>query len=292
MAVIAVREATGRTLSQSFGDSGGATGERRLICTLDSPATTTQEIINAAGIGLLAPHPEYSYLRMTSATVTENSPTPYHAEVNYQYSVPQSDEASPNPLLRPDAWSFSTSGTSIPAYIHYPDQGNTPQVLVNSANEFFEGASTEEAEVRASIQANRAAFPLSLAVQATNCVNGDAYLGAPPYHWKCAGISAQQVTEIVNEFELRYWQITSELVFRQTGWELQLPNVGYNVYENGELIRGWVQDPEDSSVRIPCANPIALNQDGTKKTSGPPDILRRRVNRVISFSGIFGFPPG
>lgn len=286
MAVIAVREATGRSLTHQFGES--PTAERRFILTLDSPDTPTQQIINAGGVLHLSPHPEYTYLSCTNATITENSPTPYHAEVVYSYSVPEQSERQPNPLARPDVWSFSTSGAAIPAFYYF--DGDTPKVLVNSAGDFFEGAMSDESEVRATIQSNRPEFPLGLASQVTNCVNSDGYLDAPQYHWKCAGISAAQATEVVNEVEVRYWQITAELIFRQTGWELQLPNVGYNVIEAGKKIRGYVLDPDDKTTRIPCANPIALNSDGTIK-SGAPDILKRRVHRAVPFAPLFGSPP-
>lgn len=286
MGVVSYRETTGRSLSHQFGES--PTAERRFIVTLDSTNTSTQDIIGAIGVFHLAEHPEYPYLKMTNATATEASPSPFHAEVTLSYSVPEQEEKDPNPLARPDVWSFSTSGSAIPAFYYF--DGNTPKILVNSANDFFEGAMTDESEVRATIQSNRQSFPLALAAQATNCVNSDAYLGAGPYHWKCAGISAQRATEVVNDVEINYWQITAELVYRQTGWELKLPDVGYNVIEDGEKIRGYVLDPEDKTTRIPCANPIALNPDGTKK-DGAPNILYRRVHRAIGFAGLFGLPP-
>jgi hypothetical protein len=245
-------------------------------------------IVNSVGIFHLDAHPEFSFLRMTNASVSEASPTPFHAEVTFSYSVPEQEEQEPNPLARPDIWSFSTSGAAVPAFYYF--DGTTQKVLVNSANDFFEGAMTDESEVRATIQSNRPSFPLALAAQVTNCVNSDAYLGAPQFHWKCAGISASQATEIVNETEIRYWQITAELVFRQTGWELQLPDVGYNVFEGGQKIRGYVLDPDDKTTRIPCANPIALNSDGTKR-DGAPSILKRRVHRAVAFAGLFGAPP-
>lgn len=286
MGVVSWRETTGRSLTHQFGESPSA--ERRFVVTLDSTDTPTQSIIGAVGILHLAAHPEYAFLKMTNATVTEASPTPFHAEVTYSYSVPEQEEQDPNPLARPDVWSFSTSGAAIPAFYYF--DGDTPKVLVNSADDFFEGAMTDESEVRATIQSNRPSFPLALAAQVTNCVNSDAYLGAPQYHWKCAGISASQATEVVNDVEIRYWQITAELIYRQTGWELQLPDVGYNVFEGGEKIRGYVLDPDDKTTRIPCANPIALNADGTKR-DGAPTILKRRVHRAIAFSGLFGQPP-
>jgi len=288
MAVVSYREVVGRTLSHSFGESPSA--ERKFVATLDSPNTSTQEVIDTVGIGHLSSHPEYGYLKMTTASVSEGSPSPFHVELTYEYTVPDGDDPAANPLARPDIWSFSTSGAAVPAYYYYENNA-TPRVLVNSANDFFEGAQTEEAEVRATIQANRSSFPLNLAVQATNCVNSDAFLGADPYHWKCAGISAQQVREIVDETEIKYWQITSELVFRQSGWPLQLPDVGYNYLDEGVKKRAYVIDPEDDVTKIPCASPIGLNEDGSIRETGTPRILIRRVHKEIAFFPLFGNPP-
>lgn len=285
MGVVSSREVTGRGFSHQFGEK--PTAERRFVATLDSTDTPTQTIINQIGITHLAPHPEYPYLKMTNASVAEATPTPFHAEISYSYTIPE--EGDPNPLNRPDIWSFSTSGASVPAYFYY--DGDTMKPLVNTANDFFEGATTDEAEVRATIQSNRANFPLALAAQVTNCVNSDGYLGAPKHHWKCAGISAQQATEVVNDQEIKYWQITTELVYRQSGWPLQLPNVGYNYIDGNEKKRAYVIDPEDDTTKIPCASPIALENDGGIRQVGAPDILVRRVHKEIAFSGLFGSPP-
>lgn len=287
MAVVSYREVVGRSLTHEYGEP--PTAERKFIATLDATNTGTQEIIETVGIPHLAPHPEYPYLLMKNATVTEATPTPFHAEISYSYGIIEEEERDPNPLDRPDVWSFSTSGAAVPAYYYY--DGSTAKVLTNTANDFFEGAMTDEAEVRATIQGNRPGFPLALAAQVTNCVNSDAYLGAPPHHWKCGGISAQQTTEVVEDQEIRYWQITVELVFRQSGWSLQLPNVGYNYLEGSVKKRAYVIDPDDGVTKIACSSPIALNENGSIRPAGAPDILVRRVHREVEFLPLFGTPP-
>lgn len=290
MAVLSAREVTGRSLSHQFGES--PTAERKFIVTLDSPGTPTQQIIAGTGVFHLAVHPEYAYMRMTSATVTEATPTPFHAEVTCSYSVLPPTELDPNPLSRPAVWSFSTSGAAVPAYYYYEGTGNgTLRTLVNTAKDFFEGAMMDESEVRATIQRNLATFPLGLAAQVTNCINSDSYLGAPQYHWKCAGISAQQANEVVNDVEINYWQVSAELVYRQSGWTLQLPNVGYNYLEGSEKKRAWVIDPE-SGDKVACSNPIALDNSGDIEPPGTfPTILSRRVHKAIPFTSLFGSPP-
>jgi hypothetical protein len=201
-------------------------------------------------------------------------------------------DSDPNPLARADIWSFSTGGAAIPALAYFHGSGNGDvRALVNSAYDFFEGAMTEEAELRATISGNRAAFPVGVAASVTNCVNLDAYLGAQPYQWKCQGISGQQQVEVVNGFELKYWSVSVELAFRQSGWRLMLPDVGYNYLEGSQQKRAYVIDPE-SGDKVASSNPVALNSNGSLKSSGTaPDILYRRVHREVAFAPLFGTPP-
>ena len=286
MAVISWREVSGRSLTHRFGEPPSA--ELKFVASLDSTAASVAEVAAAIGIYHGASHPEFGFLTMTEAAMTEGSPTPYHAEVTFRYELLDPDVRAPNPLARPDIWSFSTGGASVPALFYW--DGTTQKPLVNSAGDYFEGLTTEEGECRASISANRATFPLATAVAVTNCVNSGAYLGAAAHCWKCTGISGQQQVEMVNDAEVRYWSITTELVYRQTGWNLFLPDVGYNYLDAGEKKRGYVTDP-DSGEKVPCVNPIALNNDGSLKAPGLfPDILNRRVNREVNFSSYFGTP--
>jgi hypothetical protein len=286
MSVLSFREVIGRTLSHRFGEPPSA--ERKFVLTLDNTAPTVSEVANAIGIFHGSPHPEYPFMIMTDAQVAEGSPSPFHAEVTYRYEVLNPDERDPNPLARPDVWSFSTGGAAVPALFYY--DGATQKPLVNSAFDYFEGLTTEEGECRATINANRANFPLATAVAVTNTVNSGTYLGAPAHHWKCVGISGQQQTEVVNDVEINYWAITTELAYRQTGWNLQLPDVGYNYLEGGEKKRAYVIDP-DTNEKVAAVNPVALNSDGTLKAAGQlPDILDRRVNREVDFSSYFGTP--
>lgn len=285
MSVLSFREISGRSLSHRFGES--PTAERRFVATLNNTAPTVSEVANAIGIFHGAPHPEYPFMTVTDVQFAEGSPSPFHAEVTYRYEVLEPDERDPNPLARPDIWSFSTGGAAVPALFYY--DGDTQKPLVNSAFDYFEGLTTDEAECRATIAGNRANFPLATAIAVTNTVNSDSYLGAAAHHWKCIGISGQQQTEVVNDAEINYWSVTIELAFRQTGWNLQLPDIGYNYLEAGEKKRAYVLD--DDGERVASANPVALNNDGSIKDADElPDILDRRVNREVAFGSFFGTP--
>lgn len=289
MAVVGWREVSGRSLTHRFGEP--PTADRKFVVTLNNTAPTVTEVAGAIGIYHGAPHPEYPFMTMTEAVMTEGTPSSFHAEVTFKYELLDPDDRDPNPLARPDIWSFSTGGASVPA-LYYWD-GEVQKPLVNSANDYFEGLTTEEGECRASISGNRLNFPLATAIAVTNCVNSDTYLGAPAHRWKCTGISGQQQIEMVNNVEVRYWSITTELVYRQTGWNLFLPDVGYNYLEGAlgleEKKRAFVLDP-DTGEKIPCVNPVALDEGAMKAPGALPDILERRVNREIGFSAYFGTP--
>jgi len=287
MAIISYREVIPRTASHKFGES--PTAERKYIITVDEP-TPTQNLVNAVGILHASAHPEFSYLKCLNIQVTETDR--HHAEITYSYELPKQEELDPNPLARPDVWSFSTGGSQVPALVYYDGSGNSnKKPLQNTAKDFFEGLTTLEAEVRASISGNRPTFPLANAAAVTNSVNSSSYLGGAAHTWLCAGISGQQATEVVNDVELRYWQITVELVYRASGHDLLLPNVGWNYLEGGEKKRVWVKDPE-SGEKVASGSPRALTTaGGLKADDQEPDILTRRVYPEADFSNYFGTPP-
>lgn len=287
MAVISYREVIPRTAAHKFGEA--PTAERKYIVTVDEP-TPTLTLVNAVGIYHTSPHPEFPYLRCLNIAVSE--PDRHHAEITYSYELPKQEELDPNPLARPDVWSFSTGGAQVPAMVYYSGTGNsTKKPLQNSAKDYFEGLTTLEAEVRASISGNRSSFPLAQAAAVTNSVNDSSYLGGAAHSWLCAGISGQQATEVVNDVEVRYWQITVELVYRASGHDLLLPNVGWNYVEGGEKKRAWVIDAE-TGEKVAAAAPRALTAAGGLKAGDQePEILTRRVYPEADFSSYFGTPP-
>lgn len=299
MSIINFREVLPRTFSHKFGES--PTAERKFVVTLSEPVGH-QQLLDAVGIYHGAFHPEFSYLLCTEGSVTE--PDRHHAEITYRYEVPQSgsQDNQPNPLARKDVWSFSTGGAAVPALVYYPNSGNaTRRALINSAGDFFEGAMTEEAELRCSISGNRATFPVVDAAAVTNCVNAEQFLTAAPHQWKCQGISGQQQVEVVNGVEIKYWSITVELIYRQSGWNLQLPNVGWNYISgsgaSAKKKRCYVYAHDSDTDTVASSNVMALNDDGSIRFntdftgSGSPTILNRRVHREIAFTPYFGTPP-
>jgi hypothetical protein len=290
MAVISYREVLPRTFSHRFGES--PTSERKYVVTLDAP-TSHQQIINEIGIFHGAAHPEFSYLLMLDASISETGRQ--HAEVTFRYEVPK-QEFQPNPLMRPDVWSFSVSSAAVPALNYYHGTGNTDvRPLVNAAGDYIEGLQAVEGEIKATIAGNRATFPLNVAGVVANSVNGSPYLGGEPFTWMCQGISAQQQTEVVNEVEIKYWSVSVELVYRASTWVLKIPHVGWHHIDSGQKRKCWVYQGEPGqSETVDASTPQPLTESGGMKfpgAGGTPDTILRRVHRAVDFATYFGTPP-
>jgi hypothetical protein len=265
--------------------------ERRFIATLNTPDTPAALVVSTIGVQHYTPHPEESFARCYELEYNESyEGNRYHSELIARYKIPEADEQSANllPWLRPDVWKFQTQGVAVPALYYY--DGSTQKPLTNSAGDYFEGLTVDEAQQKVTIQSNRQNFPSALAAAVTNCVNDGSYLGFPTDGVKVQGISGEQAVEQLNGQEVRYWKITSELLCRQSGWSLLLPDVGFNYIDGSVKRRADVQGPDGEQVA--SANPIALNGSGGKQTGGNlPAILTRRVYKRISMSQYFGAPP-
>lgn len=289
MAVMSYREVLPRTAQHRFGE--GPTAERKYVVTVDAP-TNTQTIINAVGIFHGTTHPEFPYLRMLDVSVSETDR--HHVEVTYSYEVPKQENLNTNPLGRPDVWSFSTGGASVPFLYYYHGGGNNDiRPLVNAANDYIEGMTVLAPEVKASISGNRASFPLAIAAEVTNAINASPYLGGAAYTWQCGGISAQAAMEVVNEVELRYWQITVELIYRKHGYIEKIPHVGMNYIEGNKKRRAWTWN-EAGDEKVAATAPQPLTEAGGLKFpggDGQPDQLLRRPYPAVDFSSYFGTPP-
>jgi hypothetical protein len=106
------------------------------------------------------------------------------------------------------------------------------------------------------------------------------------------GISGEQAQEDINGQTVRYWKIKSELIGRQSGWNLLIPDVGFNFIEGGQFKRAFVKGPPPDNEDVATTNPVALNGTGGRQPAGTlPAILNRRVYKQITMSTYFGTPP-
>jgi hypothetical protein len=284
MGILSYTELATVAASRKFGEA--PTFQRKFVVEVDDPTTQQSLITNAPGVYFLSAHPEASYCRAMNVSVANYNGSRWHYEVTWDYELPKQANVDPNPLARADIWKWSTGGLQVPSLYYY--EGETLAPLQNSANDFFEGVTTDISTLQASISGNRATFDYGLATTVTNAINSAPYLGANPYTWKCSGIAATPAVEVVNEVEVRYWQVEVTLEYRPDGWPLQLPNVGWNYIDGSTKKRAYVIDT-DSGDKVPSSNPQPLNSDGTLAT-GAPTILVRRVHQAVNFQQYFGTP--
>lgn len=286
-----------RTFENELGGSPKAVRTWAVTLTNDTLAnnpTTHLTIISHLGLdnyGTQHPDIANSWFGLRKVAVTERfQDSPYHVQVVAEYGVISSNELL-NPTQRAAEWSFESQPSEVPALYYWDSTTRRP--LVNSANDYFEGLTTQEQMVRATVRKNYTNFtsangPRDL-IAATNKINSGIYLGCPVHTWKVAGVNTSYVTEIYNNVSHQYWATTSELMFRQSKWNLFLPDVGWNFIDGGQKRRAMVFDFQNSEW-VASANPVALNGSGGQ-SGGLPAILERRVNEEADFSSLFGVPP-
>ena len=265
--------------------------ERRFVATLNNPDTDAATLVAAVGATHWSSHPEYAFARCYDVAVNEAyEGNRYWAEVVAKYRIPPADQQNADllPWLRPDVWKFQTQGVAVPALFYYDDTTQKP--MTNSAGDYIEGVTADEAQQKVTITANRQYFPSALAAAVTNCVNDGSYLGFAIDCVKVQGISGEQAVEQVNGQEVRYWKITSELLCRQTGWNLLIPDVGFNYIDGSTRKRAYVVSPEGEEIA--SSNPVPLDGEGGMRDGGQfPAILTRRVYKRITMGTYFGSPP-
>lgn len=264
--------------------------------TLQNNPTTHTAVLNHPSISLSnygAQHPEFSWLGARKVKIVErHEDSPYHILVTAEYGVVSPNELQ-SPLSRTAEWSFVSKPSEVAA-LYYWD-GTTRRPLTNSAYDFYEGLTTEELIVVASVTRNYSDFNGSGGPQdqinSTNKLNSASYLGTNNVHcWKVAGVQTEYVTEVYNNVAWYYWRTTAELHFRQSTWNLFLPDVGWNYIGGGRKRRAMVFDFENDEW-VASANPVALNGSGGINLTGYPQVLERRVHEEANFTSLFGVPP-
>jgi hypothetical protein len=243
--------------------------------------------ISTAAVGHT--HPTYTNYKCRKVTYTEGyEGSPYHVHVLCEYGVVSAREVA-SPTNRANLWEFDTAPGEVPALAYYDGGGNsTLRPLTNSAFDYFPGLVTQEALVSAKVTQNFAALPTSW-IGAQNFTNDSGYLGGPQHTWKVAGVRIAQAEEEFGGNIVRYWQATAELHYRQSGHNLQLPDIGWNFIGGGQKRRAMVFDFENSEW-IASPNPVGLDGNGGL-TLNAPAILNRRVLPVTNFQTLFGNPP-
>lgn len=286
-----------RELARSFEtELGGApVAKRTWAVTLSdgtlqgSPATET-EIFTALGLDNWGSQHSaaLSSLKLRKVSLTERyGDSPYHVLVVAEYGLVTANELL-TPTSRTAEWSFESKPSQVAALYYYDDETDQKKPLTNSAYDYFEGLTTDEQLVHATMKKNYTNFPTAQ-MAATNSVNQSQYFGGATHTWKVAGVNTTYTMELYNNVEYKYWATQCELIYRQSGWNLQLPDVGWNFIGGGQKRRAMVFDFQNGEW-IASPNPVALDGEGAQ-TAGAPAILERRMSPEANFSELFGTPP-
>jgi hypothetical protein len=237
-------------------------------------------------------HPTYAGNAVRKITYTEGfEGSPYHVHVVAEYGVVLANELLHPVNNRKPIWEFDSTPGQVPALFYYEGAGNTPAdrlPLTNSALDYFEGLVAEESLVTAKVTKNFGSLPTSW-IAAQNFINSDSYLGCDPTTIKVAKVTVKQTSEDFGGSIIYYWQATAELQYRESGHNLQLPDVGFNFFQDGQKRRAMVFDFQNGEW-VATTNPVGLNGNG-EQTFEAPAILNRRINRQTNFLALFGTPP-
>jgi hypothetical protein len=263
---------------------------REFVCILsdDTPTNPTAEtaIFQHLGIDLGSQHPTYTDQRVRAMKLTEGfDGSTYHTHVLFEYGIITLDDLV-TPVNRSAVWDFDSQPGEVPALTYF--DGTTLRPLTNSAFDYFPGLVTQESTAVATVTKNYSSFPSSW-YGAMNCVNNASYLGCDLHTIKVQKVKVTTAREEFNGAIVSYWQATAELHYRQSGHNLQLPDVGWNFISGGQKRRAMVFDFENSEW-IASPNPVGLDGSGNL-TGGVPAILNRRVNPEANFATLFGTPP-
>ena len=274
---------------------GTTTATRTFVLTLadntleGSPPTETEIISELSLDNWGTQHPALTFLGLRKVSITERfSDSPYHVQVVAEYGLVTANDLLA-PIQRAAEWTFAAEPAQVPAFYYWDDE-DARRPLVNSANDYYEGLTTEEQIVRATIKKNYANFPASQ-MQATNKINSGIYFGCPTHAWKVAGVNATYTIEAHNNVKHTYWATTIELLYRESLWNLRIPDIGWNFIDaaSGQKRRAMVFDFQNGEW-VASPNPVALDGEGAQSSSFPY-IHDFRVNSEADFTTLFGTPP-
>jgi hypothetical protein len=281
---------------------------RQWVAILDDNTLTGNPLIDFDLAGIAAPsfqwgasHPSQPWLRCRKISYSEHyEGDPYKALIEAEYGLIR-DEELVFPSARAAQWASQSGSAEVPALYYYSGSGNNTRLpLTNSAYDYYQGLTASEAMVRFTVVKNFGPsanqdqntygqfFPYTQAAS-INHLNNATYGGAPAHTFKVTGVNIAFVQEEFSAAVAKYWQVTAELQYRQTGWNLQLPDVGFNFIDGVQKRRAMVFDFQNGEW-IASPNPVGLNGSGAQ-TGGAPAILERRVLPEANFTTIFGAMP-
>jgi hypothetical protein len=254
---------------------------------------TIQDIGAAPGIAWLDHHPENDEALLIESNIQQEGDSPFHWKLTFTYKT--AVDILQTPWDRPPQFSFSGSLASAPAFWYFPNNNdnNTKQIIINSAGDPIGGLDRDEAEFTVSISLNLKQpgegdpfFNVVKSQQYVGAINSDTWSGGEPKTWKCQSITANRKIEQVAGTTYVYWEGNTTLAYRNSGWDLQTWDVGFN-----EIVGG--QRRKIMAGSEPVSEPAALSNGRAKAPGQPPDLKTFRIYPMLPFNGTFPqFPTG
>lgn len=202
----------------------------------------------------------------------------------------------PNPLNRPEVYSFSSSSTTVDAisFSNVPGFGYRREFIYNSAYDLLQGYKMRSVEPALTISKNTSTSPMTLLSSVVNHVNDATWAGGASGTWLCTSLSGSQKSELSGNEILTFWEIKASFSYREQGWQLVVKDVGLNrrVYNGNIFLRKESCIVFDSDGNEKAATtPQPLNPDGTQRlNSSVISELTYDIYKPASFSSYFVGP--
>jgi hypothetical protein len=243
----------------------------------------------APGINWRDSHPNDVNAVLVESSTQQDGDSPFHYKVTYTYKY--LDESERLPWNRPSQFSFNGSLASAPAFWCFsPNDTNNSQtqIIVNSAGDPLQGLDRDEGEFAVTIQKNvRPPFSYANAQLYVGSINSDTWGGGAAKTWKVQSITATRKYEVIpgltpNDAPVKtwFWDTSSTLAYRASGWDLRTWDVGFN-----EIVSG--QRKKIYAGSEPVSEPVALTAGRAKTPGQPPDMLTFRIYPMRTFTGYF-----
>jgi len=256
---------------------GKTRAARSWLAKTDSPATTAQEVAQAAPVSVGDSLGGGSDLRCTTVRARANGADGMLWTVTAEYEVrPDPDAEDPESIpgqFKVPIWSASSTVSN--QGIYQDRLGNT---IVNSAGDPLEDVTADVAEFRLTLTT----FFLSHSQWVgsgriyTNSVNNANWNGGAAGEWKCQGFSAKLNFEDIQGSTIPVWEVSIEFAYKEGGWNPKPWDIGFAQRVNDDGVpsatgtkRAQIKGQDNKGVR----QPVALINGVAKPAGQPPDVI-------------------
>jgi hypothetical protein len=277
--------------------------QRGWMVRVDDVATPLPDITNANGVAFLDPHPDDTSCLAYEFQTKPDGNSLLHYTVSVTYYAPPLDSSEGDGGKQPEflpgiptVWTATSSvgSTSLRADVN-------GKIIQNSAGVPFPKLEADQACFRLALKRPWADYTWQgVAMQYTNAINSDTWMGQPPGCWKCQGMSAAPETSNEAGVTRSYWMTNWEFEYRapvkdnyaftHPGWALVLLDEGYQGRVNSAGLPypagtfGTIRDSKGQPIK----EPAGLYEGNVRVPPASPNVLAFNIYRSLPFTTIFG----